>query len=308
MNKKCCLILIFSLISFLLFNSCKKNISSGKLKLENINQINTNTFTCTFDGIEHDFIVELPESYKDAPLVILLHGYSNTADYMRFTTEFHKEANARGYAAVYVTGSISKYEKTGGLGWNSGIAADGNPDVEFIIELTEYLQNEYGFDKDRTFAAGFSNGGFMAHRLAMEAGDTFRAAVSVAGKMPEKVWIKRNRKNHIGFMQITGEKDDVVPKRFDGTVNNSRDPAIEDVMDYWASSNGLKDVTVETLARGSTLTKWSSDKKEGQVWHLLVKDSHHFWPTEPINGIDGNSIILDFFDSMPKVPETKARQ
>ncbi len=299
-------ILLFSFISLFLFIGCnqKKSVSRN-LNLENINQLNSDTFTCTFDGIEHDFIVELPvqketsenDAIKSVPLVILLPGYSNTADHLRFTTGFHKEANSRGYAAVYVTGSISKYEKTGGLGWNSGIAAKGNPDVEFIVALTEYLRKEYGFDKERTFVAGFSNGGFMIHRLAMEAGNTFRAVACVAGKMPEKVWNNRNRKNHIGVMQITGEKDDVVPKRFDGTENNSRDPAIEDVMDYWALSNGLKNIAVESVARGSKLTKWSSGNKDRQVWHLLVKDSHHFWPTEQINGIDGNTVILDFFDA-----------
>lgn len=297
---------LLALFVTILFTGCaRKNEASKKLSkklsqnlsLENITCLKGNNFTCTFDGIEHDFIVELPEQVMGAPLVILLPGYSNTADYMRFTTGFHKTANERGYAAVYVTGSISKYERTGGLGWNSGIAADGNPDVEFIVALTEYLQKEYGFDKARTFAAGFSNGAFMTHRLAMEAGDTFRALVSVAGKMPEKVWKNRNRKNHVGFMQITGELDDVVPKRFDGTVNRARDPAIEDVMDYWSASNGLKNITTETLARGSTLTKWTSPKKECQVWHLLVKDSHHFWPTEVINRIDANSLILDFFDA-----------
>ena len=298
MSKKLLIILIFSFFTEVLFYSCTaKNSSLQKLKLENITQLNSHTFTCSFDGIEHDFIVELPQHCDGAPLVILLPGYSNTADYLRFTTDFHKEANERGYAAVYVTGSISKYEKTGGLGWNSGIAANGNPDVEFIVALTEYLHKEYGFDKERTFAAGFSNGGFMVHRLAMEAGSTFRAVASVAGKMPEKVWTKRNRKNHIGFMQITGDKDDVVPKRFDGTVNNSRDPAIEDVMDYWALSNGLKNSAEENIGRGSKLTKWSSEKKDRQVWHLLVKDSHHFWPTEQINGIDANTVILDFFDA-----------
>lgn len=297
MNLKKIHILLFALICFVFLSGCNAKKTSRKLQLENIVHINGNNYTCSFDGIEHDFIVELPENYENAPLVILLHGYGNSADYMRFTTDFHKEANLRGYAAVYVTGSISKYEKAGGIGWNSGIAAEGNPDVEFLVALTEYLQNEYGFNKERTFAAGFSNGAFMTHRLAMEAGNTFRALVSVAGKMPEKVWKKRKQKNHVGFMQITGELDDVVPKRFDGTVNNSRDPAIEDVMDYWADSNGLKDISVETVARGSKLTKWTSTKKESQVWHLLVKDSHHFWPTKLINGIDGNSVILDFFDA-----------
>ena len=79
----------------------------------------------------------------------------------------------------------------------------------------------------------------MAHRLAMEAGDTFRAVVSVSGMMQPEVWEKRNKTNNVSFFQITGEKDDVVPKRSDGTAKYTTAPAIEDVMEYWAKSDGL---------------------------------------------------------------------
>ena len=300
-------ILLFSFISFFFFFFCnqKKSVSRN-LNLENINQLNSDTFTCTFDGIEHDFIVELPvqkdtsknDAIKSVPLVILLPGYSNTADHLRFTTGFHKEANSRGYAAVYVTGSISKYEKTGGLGWNSGIAAKGNPDVEFIVALTEYLQKEYGFDKERTFAAGFSNGGFMIHRLAMEAGNTFRAVACVAGKMPEKVWNNRNRKNHIGVMQITGEKDDVVPKRFDGTVNNSRDPAIEDVISYWVERAGIENPPEESWYNTKSLLSKYQKGRSTVIWNLLIDGGRHSWPDEQIIKININKLILEFFNEI----------
>lgn len=290
---------IFLFLVVLLFSACSgKKVSVKKLKLENLRQLNEKSYVCTFDGIKHDFIIEMPQKTGDSiPVVLLLHGYTHSADFMRATVGFHKEAGPRGYASVYVSGSISKYEKAGGIGWNSGIAEKGNADVEFLVALAEYLWKEYGFDKNKTFVAGFSNGGFMVHRLAIEAGNTFCAAVSVAGKMPEKIWNERNRKNHIGFFQVTCEFDDVVPKKSDHTADVCRDPAIEDVMDYWAATNGLKNITSETIGRGSTLTKWTGKNKDREVWHLFVKDSHHFWPNEQLNSINTNSLILDFFDA-----------
>jgi|GEM_PF-1992984 hypothetical protein len=41
----------------------------------------------------------------------------------------------------------------------------------------------------------FSNDmAFLVHRMAVEAGDKFTGLVSVAGKMPETMWAKKNRR------------------------------------------------------------------------------------------------------------------
>ena len=292
------------------FYGCKEKYSPSKSslqkstpKLENITQVYKNRFTCSFDGINHDFIIDFPDNFQNQlnqnhPLVILLPGAGNTAEAFRTTIHFEKEANARGYAAVYVTGARNKNQPTGTIGWNSGITDDGNDDVSFLVALTEYLQEEYSFDKKRTYAAGFSNGGFMIHKLAMEAGHTFAACVSVAGKMTQKVWEDKNKKNSVGLFQISGEKDNTVPKKSDNSARFSKDPAIEDVMDYWAQSNKLKFSDTIEIGAASTLTKWSGKKKnQKQVWHLFVKDGHHAWPTEKNNKIDTNTLILDFFDT-----------
>ncbi|MCR5766829.1 MAG: prolyl oligopeptidase family serine peptidase, partial [Treponema sp.] len=268
-----------------------------------ITQVSKNRFTCSFDGINHDFIIDLPENsqkapQKNTPLVILLPGAGNTAEAFRTTIHFEEKANQRGYAVVYVTGARNKNEPTGPIGWNSGITNDGNDDVGFLVELTKYLQEEYSFDKKRTYAAGFSNGGFMIHRLAMEAGHTFAACVSVAGKMTEKIWEQKNKRNTVGMFQISGEKDKTVPKKSDNSASFSKDPAIEDVMTYWAQSNNLKLSNTTEIGAASTLTKWCGKRKnQKQVWHLFVKDGHHAWPTEKINRIDANSLILDFFEA-----------
>ena len=136
----------------------------------------------------------------------------------------------------------------------------------------------------------------MAHRLAME-DKLFTACVSVAGWMPESVWKARREFNAKGFLQITGEKDKAVPKNSDGSAQYAKAPAIEDVMDYWVKSNGLELYETSIIGNGSSLTKYYSDGKTQQIWNLFVKDGRHSWPSVRFNGVDTNTLILEFFES-----------
>ena len=281
-----------------IFCSCtKKQGDRDVLQQLDITQIKDNRYSAAFEGVVHDFIIELPQTVEKAPLVLLLPGYNNTAESMRQEIAFEKQACPKGYAVVYVNGSVQKGDLAKGFAWNSGIYPNGNDDVTFLVMLAKYLQKEYKLNKDLVFAAGFSNGGFMAHRLAMQGQTTFKACVSVAGKMPKVIWRDRNKKNRIGFFQITGLKDEVVPKNSDGSARHASDPAIEDVMDYWASSNKFTLVTKEEVGAGSELTKWTraGKSKKGQVWHLCVKEGYHSWPENDFTGLDTNSLLLDFF-------------
>lgn len=292
-------IIYFCLIIALIFSltGCAFISAEPQIPLENIVQEEENKFSCSFDGVRHDFITCLPENTEGAPLVLMLHGYGGNAESLRSTLHFEEDANPLGYAVVYVTGAPDPNDSTSASGWNSGLGLEGNKDVEFLTALAGYLQKEYSLDKSRAFAIGFSNGAFMTHRLAMEAGSTFTAVVSVAGMMPESIWAARSEKNDIGFFQITGEKDDVVPKNSDGSAKFSKAPAIEDVMDYWASTNGLELSYTKEIGKGSQLSVYDGEKSDRQVWHLFVKNGRHSWPSEDINGIDTNTLILEFLEA-----------
>ena len=255
------------------------------------------TFTSTYAGISHACIIDLPEQPEHAPLIMMLHGYCHDAESFRSELHFEQPANARGYAVAYVTGAPDPNDSTSGNGWNSGLGAEGNPDTEFLSALTNDLQEIYTLDSQRIYAVGYSNGAFMTHRLAMEAQDTFSAVVCVAGMMPKKIWDNRNERNAVGFFQITGEKDNVVPKHSDGSAERSPAPAIEDVMQYWADSNGLAQSGTEEIGNGSQLTKYSADGTQRQVWHLWVKNGRHSIPSEQYNGIDAAALILDYLDT-----------
>lgn len=266
-------------------------------ELKDVTLQGDNIYTCTYDDVKHDFIVELPKNSENAPLVVMLHGYGESAEGFKGKVHFEERACEEGYGVVYVTGAPDPNDKTSANGWNSGIGEGGNEDVGFLIAIARYLQDEYGFDKERTFAVGFSNGAFMIHRLAMEAQDTYSALVSVAGMMPEAVWEYKNDTNNVSFMQITGEKDDVVPKNSDGSAAHSNAPAIEDVMTYWAFSNGLVDAEISDIGKRSTITKHTGEGNKKQVWDIFVKDARHSWPVETLTGIDTNGIILEFLNT-----------
>ena len=288
----CILCLLLALLA-----GCGQQKKTAAPAIEEVIQEKYDTYSCIFDGVERGFLLEFPAETEGAPLVLMLPGYGNTAESFRLQTQFEKEACPRGYAVAYVTGVPNPNVPTSSNCWNSDADPEGNRDVEYLAALADWLQNTYALDKSRTYAVGFSNGAFMTHRLAMDAQDTFTAFVSVAGLMPESVWEERRENNSVGFFQITGEKDETVPKNSDGSARYARAPAIEDVIDYWAGSNGLELSETGLIGESSVLTKYTSAEKQPQVWHLVVSDGHHSWPNEQYNQINTNALILEFLDS-----------
>lgn len=276
----------------------KKDIETDSVNctLDQVIQINEEVYETSFDGIKHDFIVCLPENYDNAPLVLMLHGYGESAEGFRQKTAFEEEANERGFVVVYVTGAPNLEDKTSSNGWNSGIGKSSNKDVEFLRELSIYLCDTYNLDKERIYAVGFSNGAFMTHRLAMEANDVFAGVVSVAGMMPESIWEDKTNDCKINIFQITGEKDDVVPKNKDGSAKYSNAPAIEDVIAYYVDSNDLTLSETTTIGKKSVLSTYTSADSSIKVWNLDIPDGRHSWPDEKITGINTNKLILDFLE------------
>ena len=296
-NKNLRSVMLVGLVLGLLFglSGCGES-REETLPLENIVQESDEKISFTCDGVERYCLLEFPQETKDAPLVLMLHGHGESPERMRDTTQFAVKANELGYGVVYVSGSINNGDPMKASGGNSGIYAEGNRDVEFLVSLAQYLQKTYSFDDKRIYVAGFSNGAFMTYRVAAEASDTFAAVVSVAGMMPEPLWEIRGEKNDISILQITGEKDEVVPKNSDGSAKYSLNPAIEEVMEYWAGVNKLEFTETVAVGERGTLTKYEG--KKNKVWHLVVKDARHSWYNEKINKVDTNAVILEFFEGL----------
>ena len=273
---------------------CLCSCSTTKQNLEDIVTISSGHFACTYDGVKHDFIVDTPENPVGSLLVIMLPGSGGTAESFRQSTLFHEKACPNGYTVVYVTGAPDPKDSSSATSWNHNGRKDGNDDVGFLNALASFIQKQYHTDSKRCFAAGFSNGAFMCHRLALEASDAFCAVISVAGTMSDNTWKSRPKSCTTSLLQIAGEKDDVIPKFSDNSARYSAFPAIEEVIDYYANGLGLTEV--RKIGKESTLTEYGNSSR--QVWFLYVKDGRHSWSAESVSGINTNTLIIEFLSHM----------
>lgn len=286
------LLLVAGIVSAMVTSCAKKR---EIVPLSDVQNIEDNKYSCSFDGVDHDFTLYLPENTAGAPLVIMLHGAGESGDVMRRNTGFEEDAVPAGYVVCYVTGAVDPGNSSYGTGWNSGTADGENDDCGFLVSLATYLEDEYKLDTKRTYAVGFSNGAFMTYRLAVEAPDIFEAVVSCAGYMPLQMWEKKEEKSSVSIFEICGENDAAIPKNCDGTAASAIAPAIEDVISYWTEADGLEYLGEETVGNSSTLTRYGNNKNI-KVWYLYVSGGYHSWPQENITGIDTNALILEFLE------------
>ena len=188
-------ILIFSLV--LSICSCAQSKPRPQSKITDVVLTKDNTYECQFEDMTFKFMLFLPEKTdSNTPLILMLPGLGNNSSAFKLQTHMDEDACPRGYAVCYVQPG----KGMGAKGWDCGLMDPQDVDsLEYLINLVIYLQDEYGLSKTKAFAAGFSNGGFMIHRLAVEGSDTFLAVAAVAGMMTSKVWDERSDKTSIGF-------------------------------------------------------------------------------------------------------------
>ena len=286
-------LMLIGLLAAFILTGC----SSSGSKLENVVLDENNKYSCTFEDVKHEFVISLPEESKNAPLIVMFHGAGDSAEGFRLSSGFDNDALPMGYAVCYVSGSSNPKAGRNTRSWNYGRFEPDYNDVEFIKALVNYLVDEYSLDKDHVFCAGFSNGGFMNFRLALEAQDTFLACVSVGGDLCKTLWDKRPDKNDVGMLVVYGENDESIPKNIDGSAKTALDPAIEDIIDYMATSNGLDAQSEGEIGDGSIIRKYEADSDKDIVWSVVVKEGKHGWPTEDLNSFSVNKLILEFFEN-----------
>lgn len=116
-----------------------------------------------------------------APLVLALHGAGTDGATLRRWTgyELDQLADRYGFAVAYPDGYQGNWNDCRRDG-SFAAKTENIDDVGFMRALAAHLQAEYGLDPQRVYAFGYSNGGQLAFRLAIEA-PRLVAAIAVAG-------------------------------------------------------------------------------------------------------------------------------
>ena len=183
----------------------------------------------------------------------------------------------------------------------------------FVRLLVERLQQEYPIDPARVFAAGHSNGGILAYRLACEAADVF-AAIGVQSSSLEMSTCQPSRP--VSAIHIHGTADRNVPLRggkgpngisgvsFRRPIHGARTLATAD--GCRAKPTTQRDATNHDV----TTTRWTSCDDDTEVRFLTVKGASHAWmghPTlvprvvgEPYQKLDSSDVIWQFLSAHPR--------
>ncbi len=141
------------------------------------------------------YIVEGPSDGNPShplPLVIDLHGYSETA---AIQADFTK-LGSYGATNAFITVTPQVNEPV-----QHWITTPGSADQRFLIALIGHLEHTLCVDRDRVYVAGYSNGAFMASALAC----------SDAGSIASGSHRCRDRSD-VGVPPIPARSGDCVPR------------------------------------------------------------------------------------------------
>lgn len=125
------------------------------------------------DAPLRNYTYYLPPTYDPAeplPVVIALHGRPDNGSSFAYRFDMNRFAASEGFAAVYPDGLENEWNYVRGF---RGFPNTGVDDVVFLNALVEDLARNFSIDPRRVYLAGFSNGGFMAQRVACEAPEKY---------------------------------------------------------------------------------------------------------------------------------------
>lgn len=138
--------------------------------------------TLDIDGTEREARVHAPKRKSPSPpLVIIFHGVGDTARNFDQAVKFQE---AWPEAVVAYPEGRPRADRDGMRGWHGMPDNDANNDLAFVDALVTALEQRYGTDPARTFAAGFSNGGHLTFNLLRQRPCLFAAFAPVGALGP----------------------------------------------------------------------------------------------------------------------------
>jgi polyhydroxybutyrate depolymerase len=202
-----------------------------------------------YKGARREYGLYIPPSYNDLkaiPMLVALHPLNANTEIFAIGLGWLAPAQEKQIIGVYPQGVITPNEN--GASWNAlhccGYAQQNNvDDIGFIRALITNLKSRYNIDAKRIYAAGYSNGGDMAHYVASEMSDVFAAAGEFAGAIGSSVdspqIAYRPPKNRISFIKVHGYTDGIRPIGGGWDMWHAMQyVSANEAIKFWAQANG----------------------------------------------------------------------
>jgi poly(hydroxyalkanoate) depolymerase family esterase len=134
--------------------------------------------TYTSSAGSRNYTGYIPSTYKAGtavPLVVVLHGCTQSADVIRQLTRFDQLAEAKGFIAVFPEQPKSANQFNCWNFFQDAQMHRGSPEPSLIAGITDWVKQHYSIDSHRVYVAGLSAGGAMASVMGATYPDVYAA-------------------------------------------------------------------------------------------------------------------------------------
>ncbi len=262
-----------------------------------------NRRTLESGGLTRTYLLYVPSNYQAGtrlPLVLILHGGGGDAGQMVSSTQMNIKADAEGFFVAYLNGTDTPRR------WNTGIMPNDTTvdDVGYVRDVVQKIETLVSVDAHRVYAAGYSNGSKMTHRLGAELPHLLAAVATITGTVgvqwDDGVWhLTSTPLAPIPIMITHGLNDSKCP--YQGGYQASEDVYIYsayETAEFWKTANGCTGSPQQaTSANGNTETLiWSSCMGNAKVRFNTVKTGEHQWmSTTNVSNFPATDAIWGFF-------------
>lgn len=212
-------------------------------------------------GDDRPAVILTPSDYdgtEPLPLLVLLGGYYNLASDLDGWIGASEYVNDEDFILLLPDGTIDPDDAPF---WNATDTCcdyydSGVDDVAYLRGLIAEAQTRLAVDSSRVVLIGHSNGGFMAYRMACDAGDQVTAVVSMAGSG----WLDAancHPTQPVSVLQVHGSVDDVMP--FGG---DDEAPGALEMLGRWAERDGC---TAGSLTESPTRREFVDDRRADET-------------------------------------------
>jgi len=170
-----------------------------------------NADTLDISGTPRSYIAQFP-SQKPAPLVIVLHGNTQTGADMKLRTSWSRLAERERFGVIYPDGLNHAWADLRPSAKRAGrVPPAGTDYVGFIVKLIEKHVADGSADPKRIYVTGLSNGGAMTITMVCARADLFAAAASVIINLTDEIAKACRPSRPLPMLVMNGTLDPLVP-------------------------------------------------------------------------------------------------
>ena len=278
--------------------------------------VGKNRVTTEVDGDTREYYVHVPASYNEnepIPVVFMLHGTGGDGEKYYNVSGWKELGETENILTVFPSSwrhcIIDEDGQKNTTKWHVfpgsfDYCAGETPrdDVKFLRQIIAELDAKFNIDAGRIYLVGFSNGGQMAFRCAVEMSDVFAAIVESGGAVTNDTTAVPKRNLPVTLMlgnsddKWVGEGVDVPMSKFEQGVSTV--PAAQRIVHAHTSTFDLDTNYTLTGDTNTLLIATYPGKTPGddRVFHfVLVRDLDHQYPNGENHWLNGPEKNWEWF-------------